>query len=106
MTDTNKKHIEKPIVAVDIDDVIAANAAGFVEFSNKKYGTHLTIDDYQEHWGEIWKTEYEETERRAIEYHASGHIATYDIIDGALDVLKKIKTTFFTCSANNKTGIN
>lgn len=94
MPDINKKNNKKPIIAVDIDDVIAANAVGFVKFSNNKYGTRLTIDDYQEHWGEIWKTEHEETERRAIDYHESGHIATYDIIDGAFDVLKKLKQRF------------
>lgn len=84
----------KPIIAVDIDDTIAANAVGFVEYSNKKYGTHLTIDDYQDHWGEAWKTEHEETERRALEYHASGHIATYKTIDEAYEVLKKLKERF------------
>lgn len=84
----------KRIIAVDVDDVIAANAIGFIEYSNKKYGTHLTVDDYQEHWGEIWKTDYEEAERRAIEYHESGHIATYGVIEGAYDVLKELKERF------------
>lgn len=94
MHDISKKQYKKPIIAVDIDDVIAANAVGFVKYSNNKYGTKLTIDNYQDHWGEIWKTEHEETERRAIDYHTSGHIATYDIVDGAFDVLKKLKQHF------------
>lgn len=86
--------LSKPVIAIDIDDVIAANALGFVEYSNKKYGTHLTTDDYQEHWGEMWKTEHEETERRATEYHQSGHIATYGMIEGASDALKQLKKRF------------
>jgi 5'(3')-deoxyribonucleotidase len=84
----------KQIIAVDVDDVIAANAIGFVAYSNKKYGTNLTVDDYQEHWGEVWKTDYEEAERRAVEYHESGHIATYGVIEGAYDVLKELKERF------------
>ena len=77
----------KPIIAIDIDDVIANNALGFVDYSNKKFGTHLTVDDYQDHWGEVWRTSHEETERRAVEYHESGHIATYSVIKGARETL-------------------
>jgi uncharacterized HAD superfamily protein len=84
----------RQIIAVDIDDVIAAHAPAFVEYSNKKYGTHLTLDDYQDHWGKVWKVDYSETENRAVEYHKSGFIATYGVEDGALDVLKKLKSKF------------
>ena len=87
---TNKK----PIIAIDIDDVIAANAPAFIKYSNQKFGTNLTVDDYQEHWGDLWKVEVEETEKRAIEYHESGVIATYDVISGALEVLKELKKRF------------
>lgn len=91
---TKKDPASKSIIAVDIDDVIAANALGFVEWSNQKYGTHLTIDDYQDHWSKVWQVEHEETERRAVEYHESGHIATYGTIDGAKEVLEKLKRRF------------
>ena len=86
--------LTKPIIAVDIDDVIAANAHAFVEYSNQKYGTHLTIDDYQDHWGEMWKVNHDETERRAVEYHESAHIATYSIIEGANETLRRLKKRF------------
>jgi len=39
----------KPIIAVDIDDVLANLAQEIVDFSNKNWGTNLTIDDYNEH---------------------------------------------------------
>ena len=84
----------KLVIAVDIDDVISASAPAFITYSNDKYGTHLTIDDYREHWGELWKVENDETERRALEYHESGHHATYEIIEGALDSLNKLKKHF------------
>jgi uncharacterized HAD superfamily protein len=91
---TNQLSTIKPVIAVDIDDVIAANAQGFVDFSNQKYGTNLTVADYQDHWGEVWKVDQDEMLQRAIEYHESGHIATYAIIDGAKDVLEKLKGRF------------
>ena len=58
-------------IAVDIDDVLAENAAGFVKYSNEKWGTNLTVDDYDERWGAIWKVDSLEVERRAQEYHNS-----------------------------------
>lgn len=84
----------KPIIAIDVDDVIAANAPAFVEYSNHKYGTHLTIDDYQEHWGEVWKVEHEELLKRASEYQDSNHIGTYSVIDGAYPALQELKKRF------------
>lgn len=86
--------MQKPIIAVDIDDVIAANAKGFVDWSNDRYGTNLTIDDYDDRWTLVWQVEHDEAEKRAIEYHASGHIGAYNNIDGAYEVLKKLSETF------------
>jgi len=84
----------KPIIAVDIDDVIAAHAQAFVDYSNQKFGTHLTIDDYQDHWGEIWKTDHTVTQPRALEYHTSGYMAGYGIIEGAHEALRQLKDRY------------
>ncbi|MCX6716295.1 MAG: hypothetical protein NT077_04795 [Candidatus Taylorbacteria bacterium] len=84
----------KPIIAIDIDDVIAANAPAFIEFSNQRFGTHLTTDDYHERWAELWKVDHEEAERRSSEFHESGHVYTYKVIPGAQEVLKDLKIRF------------
>lgn len=84
----------RSVIAIDIDDVIAGNAQSFVDYTNQKYGTHLTIDDYSEHWAELWKVDHEEAKRRAVEYHESGHITTYPVIDGAREVLVELKKRF------------
>jgi 5'(3')-deoxyribonucleotidase len=84
----------KSVLAIDIDDVLAENASAFIDYSNKTFGTNLTVDDYQEHWGEIWKSEYEETEKRALEYHQSGQLANYKVIVGAKEALEKLKVHF------------
>ena len=84
----------KPIIAIDIDDVLAANAAGFIEWSNQKFGTHLTADDYQEHWAEMWKIEHEKAEQRAHEFHESDHVGTYKVIPDALEALEILRRQF------------
>lgn len=79
-------------IAIDIDDVLAENAAGFVAFSNRRWGTKLTVDDYDEHWAKMWQVDKEETERRAAEYFASESARGYGHIGGALEVLERISS--------------
>jgi uncharacterized HAD superfamily protein len=81
----------KLTIAVDIDDVLTANAEGFVEFSNKKWGTSLTPDDYDEHWAEIWKVSYEEENRRRDEILANDLFLSYRFFDEAKPALEKLK---------------
>lgn len=81
-------------IAIDIDDVLADNASGFVEFSNQRWGTNLTPDQYDEHWAKIWKVDNEETERRANIFHESGVLKAYYHDDSALPVLRRLSQDF------------
>lgn len=88
--------MRKPIIAIDVDDVLADNAAGFVAYSNQKWGTNLTVDDYDEHWGRVWKIEHdkEETLRRRDNVIDSRIYRDYYAIDGAYEVLKKLSKKY------------
>ena len=77
-------------IAVDIDDVLAENAAGFVAFSNQRWRTNLKVEDYDEHWAKIWSVDNKEVERRASEFHDSGIIRGYGHIGGAYEVLQQL----------------
>jgi len=88
------KPANKPVIAVDIDDVIAAHAPAFIAYTNEKWGTHLTINDYQDHWGEVWKVDFEEREKRAEEYHRTDYIGTYGVIGGASATLGKLRDKY------------
>ncbi len=66
------KTVNKPTIAVDIDDVLAANAQGFTDYSNKKWGTNLSPDDYDEHWAVVWGVDAHEAEKRAKHIHDNG----------------------------------
>lgn len=77
-------------IAVDVDDVLAENAAGIVAFSNQRWGTNLTVDDYDEHWAKMWQVDNAEVERRTAEIVSTSLSAGYEHIGGALEVLERL----------------
>ena len=66
----------KPIIAVDIDDVLAAAAAGWVAYSNKQWGTSLKVEDYDEDWAKMWRVDFETAKQRAHHIHATKGIVS------------------------------
>lgn len=80
----------KQTIAIDIDDVLAVNVPSFIKYSNKKWGTNLSIDDYDEYWGKMWKVDDTEMRRRGDEYHGSGVFGTYDHYPEAKPVLERL----------------
>lgn len=77
-------------IAIDVDDVLAEHAAGFVKFSNQRWGTSLTVDDYDEHWAKMWQVDEEELIRRSHEFTDSSIVASYGHIGGAHQVLTRL----------------
>lgn len=80
----------KRIIAVDIDDVLSLHAEAFVEYSNRTFHTKFNVDDYDEHWADLWGIDNEELERRVQAYHDSGVMEAYQPRDGAISVLKRL----------------
>lgn len=86
--------MNKKTIAFDIDDVLAANAEGFAEFSNKRWGTHLKPDDYSEHWSEMWNIDHKEMTKRRNVIIKEKLFTSYTFFDDAKDVLKELKKTY------------
>lgn len=78
------------VIAIDCDDVLAENAVGFVAFSNERWGTRLTTDDYDEHWAKMRNIDNQEVERRAREFHGSSMMLEYGHIGGAFESLSRL----------------
>lgn len=93
----------KPVIAVDIDDVLAANVESFVEFSNKRWGTNLTTDDYTEHWAEMWNIDHAEADRRGDVIFREGLFLKHRFFDEAKPVLRHLSEnyTLVIASARN-----
>ncbi len=86
--------MSKKVIAIDIDDVLAAGAQGFVSFSNDTWGTNLTVEDYDEHWAVMWGVDNEEMKTRAQQIYNSGIIKNFKVIDEAYSVLKKLRSQY------------
>jgi uncharacterized HAD superfamily protein len=83
--------MSRETIGVDADDVIAAHAAAFAEFSNTYYGTNITAEEYDDEWTNIWgELSYEEIERRAGEFHTPETTMAYARIEEASPVLEEL----------------
>lgn len=89
-------------IAIDCDDVLADNAAGFVAFSNKTWGTNLRAEDYDEHWAKVWGVDHNETEKRATHIHDSGVFRSYSPVDQALPTLRKLAKSHDLCIVTSR----
>ena len=81
-------------IAVDIDDVLAASAAEWVRFSNERWGTNLTVDDYHEDWALMWQVDRATESQRALEIYASGMIRDFPPDKLAKEVLKELSADY------------
>ena len=84
----------KPTIAIDVDDVLAASAEGWVSYSNQQWGTRLTIEDYQEDWAAMWQVDHETMKQRAEDLFASDLVSTFKHRPDALEVLQKLSQRF------------
>ncbi len=88
--------MSRPIIAVDIDDVLAENAVAFVNFSNERWGTNLRVNDYEEHWAKVWQLEHDMSEvfRRRDEFIDSERYRTYSPIKSGYETLLVLSKKF------------
>jgi len=86
--------MSKPIIAVDIDEVLSASAPDFVAFSNERWGTHLEPEDYTEQWLEMWQVDEEEATKRRVAYFESGIVGKHQPMMDAHTALKTLSKDY------------
>lgn len=80
----------RPILAVDIDEVLVPYTEGLVMYHNKKYGTKLRFEEVVHHnFGEFWGVSHEEYLRRAWQYIIDNHEVAVPL-DGAKEAISKL----------------
>lgn len=80
----------RPIIALDIDDVLSRSAATIIRYANKRWGHAHTLEDFNEHLPTLWQVEQSEAERRWAEYMASGEMERYELLPDARIVLTNL----------------
>jgi len=94
--------MKKPIIAVDVDDVLSKTSQGFVEFSNKTWGHTLSPDDYDEDWAKVWGVSVEAARERADFVHENGMIGGFSNFPEAFAVLVKLKERYTLVVATSR----
>lgn len=86
----------KPIIAIDIDEVLGEYAVEFVKFSNERWGTNLTVEDYHENWSEMWQVDHQETMARSKDIYTKGLGFYSDLhkVVGADEAMEQLKKDF------------
>lgn len=84
--------MSKKLLALDIDDVLSDSAEGFIGFCNRTWGTNLTLNDYSEHWADMWRIDYGSPEfaERVVTINNSKMFPKYARKDYAKEVLERL----------------
>lgn len=86
--------MSRPIISVDIDDVLSHSAKAMVAYGNERWGHNLTLDDFNEDLATMWQVDRDEAEQRWQEYMETGSMSKYEGIPEALDALQKLSQTY------------
>jgi len=85
----------KPIIVVDIDDVLGDYMAMVVDYGNARYGMNLTHDDGSENWGEMFGVSQEEWLNGFEDFCAETEWYKHEkSIKNAREVLEKLRERF------------
>jgi len=85
--------MQRKSIAIDVDDVLADHAEAFIVFSNKNYGTNLSLGNYSDQWADIWiDVDDEEVHRRAMEFLTLETVYSFQPKSGAVEVLRKLSS--------------
>jgi 5'(3')-deoxyribonucleotidase len=87
--------MKKPVIAVDIDDVLVDTAAKLLDDYNRKYGTSLTKHHYYKKDVEpLGVTDYAIAAERLAKYHTSPDFLEAHPIPDAIDVIQRLSPHF------------
>lgn len=92
--------MSREIIAIDIDDVLSSQVETLIAFSNERYSTSLTTEDFKapgEYWGYYEKLlgiNDEEGARRFSEFIAEMGPLKQIVSDEARAAIKQLKTSY------------
>ncbi len=92
--------MKKPIIAVDVDDVLFPTNDVMRQFINDTFGTNHTEDDYKiaeeykGYWEKVWGISHEEAEERYAAFVKSGVLLKGEPIHGSIEIITELEKTY------------
>jgi len=92
--------MKRPIVAVDVDDVLSPTNLMMMHFVNSNFGTAHTWEeytaegDYDGYWGRVWNVSREEAERRYKSFVTAEVLREVEPMEDAIQTLAYLKKQF------------
>jgi uncharacterized HAD superfamily protein len=87
--------VNKPIIAVDIDDVLVPHVEDLISWHNKEYGTKMDLVHYHSKNPKDWGSEtIEEAIKRVQRFFTTREFLEAQPINEAAEVLKKLSENF------------
>ncbi|KAI8612057.1 HAD-like domain-containing protein [Chytriomyces sp. MP71] len=86
----------KPVLAVDMDEVLCGTCQAMVDFHNGHYATRLRVSDFSSYcYEDVWGGTREEAIAKVREFYASDHFSErMQRIPGALEALTMLKNKY------------
>ncbi len=91
---------KKLTIAIDIDDVLAAENDDMREFINEQYELRLTAEDYNinavygSYWEKVWGVSDEEGQSRYQAFLNSGIKGSHQLVPGAAEAIARLKRDY------------
>jgi uncharacterized HAD superfamily protein len=92
--------MSRPIIAVDIDDVLSSENEAMRLFINERYGQNHTPEDYLidgeywSYWDKVWGVD-KQTARKWFNSYLDANVkAKHQLIDGALDSISALQNRY------------
>eukprot|EP00742_Colponemidia_sp_Colp-10_P001707 GILJ01001829.1.p2 GENE.GILJ01001829.1~~GILJ01001829.1.p2 ORF type:complete len:216 (-),score=29.20 GILJ01001829.1:1688-2296(-) len=85
----------KPVLAIDLDEVLGQFVVGLANFHNEAYGTSLKLMDFHSYtFMDVWGGTLEETQSKVNAFFKSGHFENLELVPGAIDALTCLSESF------------
>lgn len=95
-----KKAVAKPIIAVDVDDVLVPTNEAIRVFVNENFGTNFSIEDhnrpgeFRSYFESIWEVDDKEAELRYSSFIHSDALMRTEPLDGSIETIAYLKKNY------------
>ena len=88
--------VEKPVLALDIDEVCAQFVPGLIRYHNEKYGTDLRVDTFHSYtFAEVWGGTDEESVTKVFDFFTTEHFLNLEPVQGSVEAVTSLVNAGF-----------